>query len=98
MSDEIENCYLLTIKNSDGKHIYSLRDKNTEPSVLIFESRDDAERYVMLLEQDETYVIGDTMSMSVVESDYDDVLEIIKSKGHNYILVKNDELFIPPAI
>lgn len=97
MSDEIEYCYLLTIKNSEGSHIYSLREKNKDPEILVFESRDDAERYAMMLEQDDSYVIGDTMIMSVAESTYRDVVDIIRSKGHKHILVKNDELFIPPT-
>ncbi len=97
MKDETEYCYLLTIRNSDGTHIYSLRDKNKEPEILLFECEDDAKRYKMMMEQDDEYVVGETMEMEITEVEYDSFLEIAKTRGRKYILVKNDELFIPPT-
>lgn len=97
MKSDDQQCYILTIKNSEGDtHIYSLRDDDVEPEILIFENEDDAERYVQMLERDEEYLIGDTMQMVVSEVNFNNVLEILKVKERSYILVKKDELFIPP--
>lgn len=96
MKPDDQQCYILTIKNSEGDtHIYSLRD-DVEPEILIFENEDDAERYVQMLERDEEYLIGDTMRMVVSEVNFNNVLEILKVKERSHILVKKDELFIPP--
>ena len=98
MNPDDQQCYLLTIKNSEGEtHIYSLRDEGVEPEILIFENEDDAERYVQMLERDEEYLVGDTLKMVVSEVNFNNVLEILKVKNRSYILVKTDELFIPPS-
>ena len=98
MKPDDHQCYLLTIKNSKGDtHIYSLRGDELEPEILIFETNDDAERYVQMLERDEEYLVGDTMDMVVSEVNFSNVLEILKVKERSYILVKKDELFIPPS-
>jgi len=49
------------------------------------------------LERDEEYLIGDTLKMVVSEVNFNNVLEILKVKERSYILVKKDELFIPPS-
>ena len=77
-------------------NIYSLRDAAGPPRVMIFEEFDDAERYVIMLEQDETYIVGETLDMDT-ELCLGDTLDILNEKGHG-ILVKEDDLFIPPKL
>ena len=89
-------CYLLTIDDSEGTHIYSLRDSNRDPEVLLFEDEEDAERYAIMLEQDDGYLIGDSLNMNVAEVKFKSAIEILKTKQRSYILVKKEDLFIPP--
>ena len=91
-----EYCYLLTIVDPEGTHIFSLRDADREPEVLLFEDEDDAERYAIMLEQDDDYLIGESLTMSVTEVKFKSAVEILKSKDRSYILVKKEDLFIPP--
>lgn len=93
-SDDI--CFLLTTKDEDGTNIYSLRDGNKEPEVLLFRNRDDAERYAIMLEQDEGYIVGETLDMNVSEVKLKSAIDILNEKGRSYILVKSEDLFIPP--
>ena len=89
-------CYLLTSKDEDGINIYSLRAGDKEPEVLIFRKRDDAERYAIMLEQDDNYIVGETLDMEVSEVKLNAAIDILNDKNRNYILVKEEDLFIPP--
>jgi len=89
-------CYLLTSKDDDGTNIYSLRDGSREPEVLIFHNRDDAERYAIMLEQDDGYIVGETLNMDIAEVKLGAAIDILNEKKRNYILVKEEDLFIPP--
>ena len=95
--DKTSSCYFLTGILSDDVQIYSLREDDEEvPRVLLFQERDDAERYVIMLEQDEGYIVGSTLEMKVNEASLGDVLDILNDKGHDFLFVRNDDLFIPP--
>ena len=89
-------CYLLTSKDDDGTNIYSLRSGNKEPEVLIFRKRDDAERYAIMLEQDDGYIVGESLDMDIAEVKLGSAIDILNEKNRNYILVKEEDLFIPP--
>ena len=94
--DPYDFCYLLTSKDDDGTNIYSLRDGNKEPEVLIFRKRDDAERYAIMLEQDDAYIVGESLDMDITEVKLGAAIDILTEKNRNYILVKEEDLFIPP--
>ena len=89
-------CYLLTSNDEDGTNIYSLRDGDKEPEVLIFRKRDDAERYAIMLEQDDAYIVGESLDMDITEVKLGAAIDILNEKNRNYILVKEEDLFIPP--
>ena len=97
MKQDDDLCYLLTTVDSEGTNIFSLRDGDKEPEVLIFQNRDDAERYVIMLEQDEDYIVGETLSMNITEVKLGAAVDILNEKKRNYILVKEQDLFIPPT-
>ena len=92
--DPYDFCYLLTCKDEDGTNIYSLRDGDKEPEVLIFQKRDDAERYAIMLEQDDAYIIGESLDMDIAEVKLGAAIDILTEKNRNYILVKENDLFI----
>lgn len=93
-----DQCYLLTSVDSEGTNIYSLRDIGKEPEVLIFQDRDDAERYAIMLEQDDGYIVGESLTMDIAEVELGAAIDILNEKKRNYILVKKEDLFIPPPI
>lgn len=88
-------CYFITHITGGDLRVYSLRD-NDVPNVLLFQEKDDAERYVIMLEQDDTYIVGDEFRLDVSEAPLTDVIDSLNEKGHDYIFVKPDDLFIPP--
>ena len=90
-------CYLLTIETEDGTSIFSLKDGDKKPEVLLFEMSDDAERYAIMLEQDENYVVGETLEMKVTEIELAAAIAVLEEKNRNYIFVKKEDLFIPPT-
>ena len=49
-----------------------------------------------MMEEDDSYVVGEDINLSVTEVPLDKVLEILASKGYGYIYVNPDDLFIPP--
>ena len=76
--------------------VFSISKAGGEPTILMFEDAEDAERYVIMLEEDEAYVVGETIHLKVTEIPMKDALDVFESKGHTYIFVKKDDLFIPP--
>jgi len=81
--------FVLSDTKSGG--IYAIKSKDRNKTVTVFEDRDDAERYMILLDAD----------------DYEDTLEIIEcdptviaincnTYGYTYLIIKKDDLIIPP--
>ena len=94
--DRDSTCFLLTIIKDGDINIFSIRDDEGPRRVMIFQNKDDAERYVIMMEQDEEYVIGESLVMDITEVALGDAIDILSEKGHDYILVKDTDLFIPP--
>ena len=89
-------CYFI-VHISDGDfRVYSVKTDSV-PNVLIFQEKDDAERYVIMLEQDDTYIVGENFKLEVTEAPLGDVVDSLNEKGHDYISVKPDDLFIAPS-
>ena len=88
--------YLLTMVRDGSTDIYSVRVGNELPTVLLFQEREDAERYVIMLEEDSDYAVGETCTMNITEVPVEVAIDAFNQKGHNFILIRSDELFIPP--
>jgi len=91
-----EEAYVLTCHRQETMDVYSLRSGGEAPNVLIFQSRDDAERYVIMLEEDRDYSVGEDLELQITEIPLGAAIDIFNEKGHNYIFVKEDDLFVPP--
>ena len=50
-----------------------------------------------MLEQDDAYIVGENFKLEVTEAPLGDVVDSLNEKGHDYIFVKPDDLFIPPS-
>ena len=90
--------YFLSGGEGSSPSTYSLREDDGQPRVLLFQERDDAERYVIMMEQDEGYAVGDTIDLVINEANLGDIVDILNEKGHDYLFVTKDDLFIPPPI
>ena len=88
--------YVLTNKRNTAIDVYSVSSGGEPPNVLIFQEREDAERYVIMLEEDVEYIVGEGMNLEVTEIPLGDAVDIFNAKGHNYIYITPDDLFVPP--
>lgn len=88
-------CYFITHISDGDFRVYSIKVDSVS-NVLLFSERDDAERYVIMLEQDDAYIVGENFTLEVTEAPLVDVVDSLNEKGHDYIFVKSDDLFIPP--
>lgn len=97
MSTISGDAFILTTKREGetGFDIYSIR-VDGEQSVFLFEDRDDAERYVIMMEQDPEYIVGETMFLDITEVPLSMALDVFNEKNLNYVYIKSDDLFVPP--
>ena len=90
-----QDCYLITRVRDGALDVFSINRDGVQ-TILIFECLDDAERYVIMLQEDVEYIVGDELELEVTEIPLGDAIDIFNKKGHNYIFVKEDDLFVPP--
>jgi len=91
----MEDCYILTIDGGDGFNIFSVKAAGVQ-SVFMFEDRDDAERYVIMMEQDPEYIVGETAKLDITEVPLAMALDVFNEKNLDYVYIKKDDLFVPP--
>lgn len=91
-----QDCYLITRVRDGALDVFSINRDGVQ-TILVFECLDDAERYVIMFEEDENYAVGDTVALEVTDVPMDDALEIFDSKNQDYLIVRADDLFIPPS-
>ena len=83
--------YLLTLKDRRDDGAYAVSNRYGEKVLFMFEEEDDAERYAMMIGDQE-----DNANLNVVE--IDDSLAIMTCKRYNYkyaVITPND-IVIPP--
>ena len=84
--------YLLTLQTRKNDGAYAVEDKHGDKVLFLFEEEDDALRYALMLEEQQSY----DKPMAVIE--VDDTLAIKTCKIHNYkytVITPND-IVIPP--
>ena len=82
--------YLLTLKDNRDDGAYAVQDKHGEKVLFLFEEEDDAERYAMMLEDQEDAI------MDVVEVDSDLAIKTCKLYNYKYTVITNQDIVIPP--
>jgi len=90
-----DSCYIITASEAKGMDVYTIKSDGVK-NVLVFEEGEDAERYVIMLNEDDGYVVGETLDLEVFEVPLSAVVESLNEKGYSYIYIKPDDLFIPP--
>ena len=82
--------YVITLKDNP-QGIYSVFDSQEQRIVPIFVEEDDADRYVMALEDDD-----ENPELEVVETEPDQIIHACRSQGQRFSIITPDDFIIPP--
>jgi|TARA_B100000035_G_C20847057_1_gene485712 hypothetical protein len=82
--------FLLTLKDSKDEGAYAVQDRYGHKVLFLFEEEDDAERYAMMLEDNEE------ASMDIVEVDDELAIKTCKLHDYKYAVITPDDIVIPP--
>lgn len=82
--------YLLTIKDNKEEGAYAVQDQYGHKVLFLFENEDDAERYAMMLEDQENN------EMDVVEVDDDLAIKTCRMYNYKYTVITPNDIVIPP--
>ena len=82
--------YLLTLKNRREEGVYAVDDQYGNLVLFLFEEEDDAERYAMVLENEED------KEMDLVEVDDALALRTCKMYNYRYSIITPNDIVIPP--
>ena len=82
--------FLLTLKSNKGEGAYAVDDRYGNQVLFLFEEEDDAERYAMMLEDQED------REMDVIEVDDELAIKTCKMHNYKYAVITPDDIMIPP--
>jgi hypothetical protein len=82
--------YIITIRGLEDEGAYAVKDEFGEKVVFLFEEKDDALRYAMLMEEDgcpemDVLKINDAVAIGACEK-----------AGIRYTIITEDDIVIPP--
>ena len=84
--------FLLTLKDKNEEGAYAVQDKYGDKVLFLFEQEDDAERYALMLNNDDKY----QKQMDVIEIDDQLAINTCKRYNYKYSVISPDDLVIPP--
>ena len=82
--------YLLSLKDNRDDGAYAVQDNEGNKGLFLFEEEDDAERYAMMLEDQEDAV------MDIVEVDDELAIKTCKHYNYKYAVITPNDIVIPP--
>ena len=82
--------YLLTLKDRRDDGAYAVLNRYGEKVLFMFEEEDDAERYAMMLEDQED------SRMAVVEVDDELAIKTCAYHNYRYAVITPNDIVIPP--
>ena len=82
--------YLLTLKHRQDDGAYAVLNRYGEKVLFMFEEEDDAERYAMMLNDDE-----DT-SLNVIEIEDKVAIKTCKLYNYKYAVMTPNDIVVPP--
>lgn len=85
--------FLLTLKDRKDDGAYAVQNKRGEKVLFLFEEEDDAERYAMMLEEDE-----EPAEMEVVEVDGALAIRTCRLYNYKYAVITPNDIVIPPKL
>ena len=84
--------FLLTLKDRKDDGAYAVQNKRGEKVLFLFEEEDDAERYAMMLNEEEE------AEMDVVEVDGALAIRTCKMYNYKYTVISSNDIVIPPKL
>ena len=82
--------FILTIDGKEKDGSYSVQNEDGDNVLYMFQEKDDASRYAMLLEE-ESYT-----DMHVLEVDPDMMMSVCETHGYEYTVITSNDIVIPP--
>ncbi len=82
--------FLLTLKDQQAEGAYAVHNSYGEKVLFLFQSEDDAERYAMMLEEQED------SEMDIIEIDDQLAIATCKRYNYKYAVVTPNDIVIPP--
>jgi len=83
--------FLLTLRDNKDDGAYAVQDRYGHKVLFLFEEEDDAERYAMMLEDQEEDAI-----MDIVEVDDALAIKTCKYYNYKYAVITPNDIVIPP--
>ena len=80
--------YILTV---DQKGVYSVQNEDGDQVLYIFEEKDDADRYAMMLEEE------GAPEMSINEVEDEAMIAVCESQGYDYTIITKNDIVVPPV-
>ena len=84
--------YILTIYGKETEGAYSVNDEDGEQILYLFEEEDDAMRYAMMLEDNES------PKMHVIEVEDEVMIKTCESHDYNYAVITPNDIVVPPTV
>ena len=84
--------WLLPLRDRRSEGAYAVHDENGDKVLFMFESQDDAERYAMMVEEDDIK----PKSMDVIEIDGELAIRTCKMYIYKYAVITPDDFVMPP--
>ena len=82
--------YLLTLKSRKDDGAYAVQDKDGDKVLFLFEEIDDAERYAMMLNDDED------ADLNVIEIEDTLAIKTCRLYNYKYAVITPNDIVVPP--
>ena len=82
--------FLIVLKDSSSSGAFSVINDDDEKVLLFFEEYDDAERYKIMLEE------NNSLDLEIVEYDDKMLIKTVNAIGYNYSIISPYDLVVPP--
>ena len=84
--------FIIAVAGKEREGAYSVQDALGNQILYLFEEEDDAERYAMMLEDDDQY----KKEMAVIEVDDELAIKTCRMYNYKYTVITPDDFVIPP--
>ena len=85
--------FLLSLRHRKDDGAFAVQDSNGDKVLFLFEEEDDAERYKLMLQDEE---IDTDRKMEIIEVDDDLAIKTCSMYNYKYAVITPDDLVIPP--
>ena len=82
--------FILTIDGKEKDGAYSVQNGEGDHVLYLFEEKDDADRYAMLLEEESF------PNIHVMEVDHDMMMSVCETHGYEYTVITPNDIVFPP--